>query len=220
MATERSSGGAGQARSRPSRGPTARPEQETPPPMETMETSMPATDVEQRRPATTQMARPGLFDQAREGTFRQLNRQKERAATGLTSVVDALRQSGRQLEGQNATVASYVDAAAGQVERFVGGLRDRDVGAMVTDLEQFARRRPAMFLGSAFLLGLVTARFLKSSTKPEEPWRQSMAGSERPITRGAEYASPGSENPLWTESQRTSTMPPTPTTPRESEPLA
>jgi hypothetical protein len=141
----------------------------------------------------------GLVEQAREGTFRQLDRQKERAASGLTSIVDALRQSGHQLEGQNATVASYVDAAAGQVERFVGGLRDRDTGQMVTDLERFARQRPAIFVGGAFVLGLVAARFLKSSTKSEQPWRSQ-------------------PNSFWTES-RTSSMPRTPTPSGVSEPL-
>jgi hypothetical protein len=33
----------------------------------------------------------------------------------------------------------------------------------VDEVENFARRRPAMFLGGAFLLGLAATRFLKSS---------------------------------------------------------
>lgn len=147
------------------------------PPMETTGTVMPPPDIETRQRATTTMGqRPGLFEQAREGTFRRLDQQKDRAATGLTSFVDALRQSGRQLEGQNATVASYVDAAAGQVERLVGGLRDRDVSQMVEDLEQFGRRRPGMFLGGAFVIGLVAARFLKSS-----PRERDLAYERRPL---------------------------------------
>jgi len=103
------------------------------------------------------------MEQVREGAMHRLDQQKTAAATGLTSLVGALRQSGRQLEGENATVASYVDAAAGQVERFVDGLRDRDLSRMMTDLEGFARRRPAVFLGSAFVLGVAAARFLKSA---------------------------------------------------------
>jgi hypothetical protein len=161
---------------------------------------------------------PGLFEQAREGAFHRLDQQKERAATGLTSVAEALRQSGQQLEAQNATVASYMDAAAGHVERFVGGLRDRDVAQMVTDLERFARRRPAMFLGSAFALGLMAARFLKSSTKPDESWGRT-AGSERAPIRGAEYPRTGAQQAFWNEPPRTSSMPPVPSTPREGEPL-
>ena len=34
---------------------------------------------------------------------------------------------------------------------------------MLDDLNSFARRRPAVFIGGAFLVGLGLARFLKSS---------------------------------------------------------
>jgi hypothetical protein len=187
------------------------------PTMETPATAPPASEA--ARQEGTIPARRGLMEQAREGAFHRLDQQKERAASGLSSLVGALRQSGRQLEGENATVASYVDTAAEQVERFVGGLRNRDVSEIVSDLESFARRRPTMFLGSAFMIGLVAARFLKSSTKPDEPWRQARAGASRPIRRDAEYASAGSEHPFWTESQRTAVPPSMPTTPREGEPI-
>ena len=44
----------------------------------------------------------------------------------------------------------------------VGYLRGKDFDRMVDDLEGFARRQPALFLGGAFMLGLLAARFLKS----------------------------------------------------------
>jgi hypothetical protein len=113
--------------------------------------------------AQTTTGAPSLMERARHGAFDQLDAQRERAATGLGSMVDALRESGRQLQGQNATMASYVDGAASQLERFSGGIRERDVKQMVRDVETFARERPAIFLGSAFALGLAMARFLKSS---------------------------------------------------------
>jgi len=104
-----------------------------------------------------------LMERARDGAFTQLDAQRERAATGLGSMVEALRESGRQLQGQNATMASYVDGAASQLERFSGGIRDRDLRQIVREVEGFARERPGMFLGGAFALGLGMARFLKSS---------------------------------------------------------
>ena len=111
---------------------------------------------------TTTGAR-SLMERARDGAFDKLDTQRERAATGLDSMVNALRESGRNLQGQNATMASYVDGAASQLERFTGGIRERDLNQMVRDVEMFARQRPAIFLGSAFALGLAMARFLKSS---------------------------------------------------------
>jgi hypothetical protein len=57
-----------------------------------------------------------------------------------------------------------MDSAVDQIERFAGYLRNRDVGQMVDDVERFARRQPGLFLGSAFTIGLLAARFLKSSS--------------------------------------------------------
>jgi hypothetical protein len=56
-----------------------------------------------------------------------------------------------------------VDEAANQLERVSNQLRDKDVGELMQDAQQFARRRPAVFIGSAFAIGLLGARFLKSS---------------------------------------------------------
>jgi hypothetical protein len=105
----------------------------------------------------------GLMDSAREGAHRQLSTQKDRAVTGLSSLITALRDSGRQLKAQDSGIASFTDGAANQLERLVEGLRTQDVRSMASDLGRFARRRPGVFLGAAFLTGLAAARFLKSS---------------------------------------------------------
>jgi hypothetical protein len=42
-------------------------------------------------------------------------------------------------------------------------LREADGGRMARDLESLARRQPALVFGGAFALGLIAARFLKSS---------------------------------------------------------
>lgn len=127
---------------------------------------------------TTTDAR-SLMDRARDGAFNKLDAQRERAASGLGSMVDALRESGRNLQGQNATMASYVDGAASQLERFTGGIREKDLNQIVRDVEVFARQRPAIFLGSAFALGLAMARFLKSSESDAAGGRREMNYSGR-----------------------------------------
>jgi hypothetical protein len=105
----------------------------------------------------------GLMDSAREGAHRQLTTQKDRAVSGLSSLVGALRDSGRQLKEQDAGIASFTDGAANQLERLVEGLRTQDVRSMASNLGRFARRRPGVFVGAAFLAGVAAARFLKSS---------------------------------------------------------
>jgi hypothetical protein len=60
-------------------------------------------------------------------------------------------------------VARYVDQVADSIDGFSTYLRHTDVGTIVDDAQDFARRQPALFLGGAFLVGTIAARFLKSS---------------------------------------------------------
>jgi hypothetical protein len=53
--------------------------------------------------------------------------------------------------------------AGDQMRRFADEIRQRGVGEMLDDVHAFARRRPALFIGGAFLVGIGIARFLKSS---------------------------------------------------------
>src|SRR5581483_5249676 len=102
MDTERSTGGAGRARSGSSAAsgsPGAAPQAQSPGTSESYE----------RYRSTHESRRPGLMEQARDGALHQLDKQRERAATELTSVADAVRQSGRQLQGEHTTMASFVD---------------------------------------------------------------------------------------------------------------
>jgi ElaB/YqjD/DUF883 family membrane-anchored ribosome-binding protein len=106
----------------------------------------------------------GLMDRVRQGANTQLSTQKNRATDGLGNVAQAVRQTTQHLrEQQHDTIARYVDQAADQLERMSDRLRQKDVGQLLQDAQQFARRRPAVFIGSAFAVGLLGARFLKSS---------------------------------------------------------
>ncbi len=126
---------------------------------------------EQAKQQAQQVAQQGerkagqVADQARQKAKGQLSAQKERAAGCLGSVAQALRQSGQHLKEQNQVqVGQYTEKAAEQVERFSGHLRERDVDQLTGEAEDFARKRPALFLGGAFALGLLGTRFLKSSS--------------------------------------------------------
>ena len=111
-----------------------------------------------------QQAAGQVAGQAREQVASRLADQKDRAAEGLSGVARALRQTGQQLRDQDQQgVTGYIDRAASQVERISGYLQNSDLGRLVDDVEGFARRQPAMFLGGALVLGLLGARFLKSS---------------------------------------------------------
>jgi vacuolar-type H+-ATPase subunit H len=129
-----------------------------------------------------------LASSAKHQVTSQIDTQKQKASDTLTSVARALRQTGSQLRSQDqAPVADYTSKAADQVERLSTFLRDHDVNDILHEAEQFARRSPALFLGGAFALGLLGARFLKSSSQQ----RQTMSGQPRmyrqPMMRAGMY---------------------------------
>ncbi len=105
----------------------------------------------------------GLLGGMKQKVTSRVNEQKNRAADGLGGIADVIRTAGNELRGENEAMASYVDMASDQMRRFADQIRERGVADMMDDLGQFARRRPALFIGGAFLVGLGIARFLKSS---------------------------------------------------------
>lgn len=93
-----------------------------------------------------------------------LHEQQRAIAEQVGGLAAALHQTATHLEEQDHDmVAQYTDQAAQGLERFSTSLGERDLGAVMGEVEDFARRQPAVFLGSAALLGFLAARFLKSS---------------------------------------------------------
>lgn len=122
----------------------------------------------------------GLMARVRESASAQIASQKDRATDGLGSVAQAVRQTTQQLREQHhETVAGYVDSAADQIERLSHRLKQKDVGELIGDAQRLARRQPALFIGSAFAIGLLGARFMKSSA--------SESGDRRDYRPSAEY---------------------------------
>lgn len=111
----------------------------------------------------------GIVQQVRQQATSQLASQKDRASQGLTTVAQVINQTGRQLRQQDqaAAASQYTDKAAEQIERFANYLQQKDVEEIIYDVERFARRRPNMFLGAAFALGVLGSRFLKSSSRAQ-----------------------------------------------------
>jgi hypothetical protein len=105
----------------------------------------------------------GLMHSIQQQASSALSSQKDRAADGMKSVIEAVRQTGESLREKNGTIAGYADNAASQLERFSNQLRDRDVSELMDEVSAFARRQPGLFIGGGVALGLVAARFLKSA---------------------------------------------------------
>jgi len=106
-----------------------------------------------------------LVGQARTQVKTQLTSQKDKAAESLGGVAEAIRQTGTQLNEQDqpAPVGRYVNQAADVIDNVAQYLRTKDIDEMFGQVEDLARRQPAVFIGAAFALGFMAARFLKSS---------------------------------------------------------
>jgi hypothetical protein len=109
-----------------------------------------------------------IVNQVQQRAGSQISEQKETVATELTSVVNAVRQFGQNLSGEQSGpiaryVAEYGDKAADNLERFSTYIRQQDPKQLLNDVQSFGRRRPAWLVGGAFLLGFAGARLIKSS---------------------------------------------------------
>jgi len=122
----------------------------------------------------------GIVSRVRERAAAELSTQKNLAFDGIGSVAQAVRQSTHHLrEQQHDTLAGYVEQAADQIERFAQQLRGKDLDELFDDAQRMARRQPAVFIGSAFALGLIGARFFKSSPQARR-YQNSASTNQRP----------------------------------------
>ena len=107
----------------------------------------------------------GIVDRIRERAGAQFATQKDVATDGIGTIARAVRRTTQELrDEQHNTMAEYMDRAADQLERLSSRLKTKDIGELFRDVQSLARRQPAVFIGSAFALGLLGARFLKSSS--------------------------------------------------------
>jgi hypothetical protein len=94
-----------------------------------------------------------------------MTEQKQWAAARLGTLAGALREAARKLgdDELGGRVGQYAQRAADQVDSMSSYVRTAELQSFVRDAGQFARRRPEVFIGGAFLTGLLAARFLKAS---------------------------------------------------------
>jgi hypothetical protein len=97
-----------------------------------------------------------------------IEEQKIRAATEIANLGAAVRRAADKLHDQRSDrLAKYVDTAAKQLDGMARYVVENDLGDLVQEAERFARRRPAVIVGGAFLLGLAVGRFVKSAQPAE-----------------------------------------------------
>ncbi|HEX6617793.1 MAG TPA: hypothetical protein VF046_15920 [Gemmatimonadales bacterium] len=106
------------------------------------------------------------YRQARDSATDSLSRSRNETADRMNGIASAFRRTSESLRSeQQDRLAGLTDTVAEQVDRFSSYLRNHDLGDVRNDVENLARRQPAVAIGAALALGILGARFLKSSQR-------------------------------------------------------
>lgn len=105
----------------------------------------------------------GLASSAKEQARTQFDQKKGSALGELDTLVSALQRVGSELGDDSGVTGKVISTVTTRLESFSRSLDGKDLDGVVRDVESFARRNPAAFLGSAVAIGFLASRFLKSS---------------------------------------------------------
>jgi hypothetical protein len=111
-----------------------------------------------------------LAEQVKEQASTVTQQQMTSAAEGLDSVAGAVNVVGERLRENNlGELAQYSDLATEQIEKAAAWLRTTTPEEIAHDIEDFAKKQPAVFVAGALALGLIGVRFLHSASQDDSP---------------------------------------------------
>jgi len=119
--------------------------------------------------------------------------QRSALAREVEGFAKAFRDTGRNLEDEDFKVAAhYSEELAHEAERLAEYIREKDMSQIIDGVEDFGRRQPSLFFGSVFAVGLLLARFFKSSSPhpdevPESNPQQEPRTTNNPKLEAVDY---------------------------------
>lgn len=106
-----------------------------------------------------------LIDRGKEAAAETVEKGAERAKSSADSAANALRRAADDVEGDNRWIGSALRKSAEGIERATASLEGGDLSRSLDDLNGFARRNPAIFLGVSLALGFALARVGKTAVE-------------------------------------------------------
>jgi hypothetical protein len=111
-----------------------------------------------------------LAEQVKEQASTVAQQQMSSTAEGLDSAAGAVNAVGERLRENNlGDLSHYTDLAAEQIEKLASWLRTTTPEEIAQDIEDFAKKQPAVFVAGALALGLIGVRFLRSTSQNADP---------------------------------------------------
>ncbi|WP_299681479.1 hypothetical protein [uncultured Roseobacter sp.] len=103
-----------------------------------------------------------LAEGAKAEASRRADAAKETAASEVGDVASALRRAADEFRDGSPQERTFSQLADG-IADVSDTIRGKDLGEMVRDVSDFARRNPAPFLAGAALMGFAAVRFTRAS---------------------------------------------------------
>lgn len=107
----------------------------------------------------------GLLDTGHTAASQTLGRGVERVVDGADHAASALRRAADDIEGDNRWVGAALRKSADGLEQATRALSGGDISRVLDDLNGFARRNPAVFLGASVAIGFALARVGKTAAE-------------------------------------------------------
>jgi uncharacterized protein YjbJ (UPF0337 family) len=122
----------------------------------------------------------GAAEQAKSRAQQEIDTRSTQAGEEVSSFAEALRTTSDKLreEGKDGP-AKAADRVAEQAQKVGGYLTDADGDKILSDVEDFARRKPWVVLAGGVVVGLAAARFLKASSAERSISRSEFSGPSR-----------------------------------------
>ena len=140
-----------------------------------------------------------LYDEARTQLTDQAGVQQERVASGLRGIGDELARMAEASE-QPGIAGDIVSQVASRTSAAATWLGDRNPGSLLTEVKDFARRKPGTFIAVSAVAGLVAGRLVKNlasaasdeSDAPTsaEPASEPPSGISTPVEQSATVPEP------------------------------
>jgi hypothetical protein len=106
-----------------------------------------------------------VIDRGKEAAAATVEQGAERVKTSIDSATSALRRAADDVESDNRWIGAALRKSAEGIERATASLDGGDLSRVLDDLNGFARRNPAIFLGASVALGFALARVGKTAVE-------------------------------------------------------
>jgi len=152
-----------------------------------------AASLKERTEKAAEHAAGSAIEQVRSAKT-SISHQRDQVAERIRRVGDLMRESGDRVRADDETAAAYLRMASQRIDGVASYVSSTDFSTMAADTQEFIRKRPAVFFGGTFLLGLAAGRFFRASAggsavrrPPNTETAASQGGSSSSAT-GSSYA--------------------------------